>query len=355
MKTWTNELKKPKPSFTRAIIVHYKWPWIGSLILALISQMLQVLPSILIRNVADWVALPADTRPVWAGWVYLAVIFVSSLLGSALWAHSVLIMVRCGIRIRSTMINSIYRKTLRLSPQQDASSGQILNLMSNDTQRLVETFQWINLGAVAPLTAIVVIGLLLDLLGAFALIGLAVFVILVPLNGIIARKFAILRKLTLQETDIRVQLENELFGSMRAVKFYAWEDAMFEVCRIVRERELNYVRLLGLWRAIMLLLMTSSPTLVAVSHISGICLRRARVLHAVDHFRLAQSLRRAACADHNSANGHLDSRAKQGLARSCAGLFGPARSDGVGSKRFQSRLVGRCREEEGCVASRQGH
>ena len=75
--------------------------------------------------------------------VYLAIMVGASLFGSLAWAHSVLIMTRMGVRIRSTMISSIYRKTLRLSTSSGESidSGHILTLMSNDSQRLVETMQ----------------------------------------------------------------------------------------------------------------------------------------------------------------------------------------------------------------------
>lgn len=81
------------------------------------------------------------------------------------------------------MITSIFRKTLKLSTagSEGLDTGNVLTLMSNDTQRLVDTFQWVNTGIVAPVTAVVIIALLINLLGAYALIGVAVLLVLFPL------------------------------------------------------------------------------------------------------------------------------------------------------------------------------
>jgi hypothetical protein len=90
------------------------------------------------------------------------------------------------------------------------NNNTVLNLMSNDCQRLVDTFQWANLGLVAPITLIVVAGLLINLLKAYALIGIGVLVLMLPINGLIAKKFVTLRREILKFTDQRIQLENEM-------------------------------------------------------------------------------------------------------------------------------------------------
>ena len=121
-------------------------------------------------------------EPYFMGWVYLVVFGLASFLGSLCWAHAGMIMIRLGVRIRTTMISSIFRKTLKLSTagSDGLDTGNVLTLMSNDTQRLVDTFQWVNLGIVAPATAIVIIALLINLIGAYALIGVAVLIVLFP-------------------------------------------------------------------------------------------------------------------------------------------------------------------------------
>ena len=45
-----------------------------------------------------------------------------------------------GIRIRSSLISAIYRKSLRVSPsgKKETTTGEVVNLMSVDVQRLVD-------------------------------------------------------------------------------------------------------------------------------------------------------------------------------------------------------------------------
>lgn len=46
---------------------------------------------------------------------------------------------------------------------------------------MVDTFQWINQGIVAPIIVIVVSALLINVIGAYALIGIGIMIVLFPL------------------------------------------------------------------------------------------------------------------------------------------------------------------------------
>ena len=52
-----------------------------------------------------------------------------------------------GIWVRSSITSAIYRKSLRVSPQGKAESttGEVVNLMSVDTQRIVDMMPYINM------------------------------------------------------------------------------------------------------------------------------------------------------------------------------------------------------------------
>ena len=52
-----------------------------------------------------------------------------------------------GFWVRSSVTSAIYRKSLRVSPQGKAESttGEVVNLMSVDTQRIVDMMPYINM------------------------------------------------------------------------------------------------------------------------------------------------------------------------------------------------------------------
>ena len=54
-----------------------------------------------------------------------------------------------GMWIRSSVTSALYRKSLRVSPQgkSETTTGEVVNLMSVDTQRLVDMMVRINIGS----------------------------------------------------------------------------------------------------------------------------------------------------------------------------------------------------------------
>jgi len=94
--------------------------------------------------------------------------------------------------------------------------------MSNDANRLVDTFMFINLGATAPFFLIAILILLYRVLREYMFIGLAVVFVVTPINGIIAKSFTKFRGQIIACTDRRTRFETELFNGIRVVKFYAW-------------------------------------------------------------------------------------------------------------------------------------
>ena len=66
---WEAELAKPRPSYARAIVAHFKWQWLAALALAALYQLLQLVGPFTIQFVTAWLADPA--APAYLGWVYL--------------------------------------------------------------------------------------------------------------------------------------------------------------------------------------------------------------------------------------------------------------------------------------------
>lgn len=72
----------------------------------------------------------------------MALLFILQTLSSLCAAQSNLIMTHIGVQFRNVLITQIYRKSLKLSPsaRNAASTGQIINMFSNDTAQLQRQF-----------------------------------------------------------------------------------------------------------------------------------------------------------------------------------------------------------------------
>ena len=151
------------------------------------------------------------------------------------------------MRIRSALISIIYKKVIKLSPngRKMFTTGEIVNIMSVDTQRVMEYVQIANLLWICPLQISVSIYLLWQHLkyGSFA--GLTVMLLLLPINGLIG---ALLRKQQiglLQLRDKRVKLMSEILNGIKVLKMYAWELSFVEKIQKYRQNEIKNLK----WQA----------------------------------------------------------------------------------------------------------
>eukprot|EP00897_Mesotaenium_endlicherianum_P001433 jgi/Mesen1/1317/ME000013S00812 len=136
------------------------------------------------------------------------------------------------------------KKLLELSPGALAqtSSGQVVNLMSNDVKRFDELFFFFHYIWASPLELLTV-GLLIgfELGWAPAVAGILILVLLIPLQGFFASLFAAERDATTQFTDQRVKLTSECLSGILAVKMFAWEPPFSEKIEQIRQEERKHI------------------------------------------------------------------------------------------------------------------
>ncbi|KIY65429.1 multidrug resistance-associated ABC transporter [Cylindrobasidium torrendii FP15055 ss-10] len=160
----------------------------------------------------------------------------SNLFGS----HASHLAMAMGLRARSAVIGSIFRKSLRLSgrARQEHSSGQIMTMVSTDATRLDEFTTQVHHLWVSPIQIVVGIALLIKTLGYSALVGVGVLVISIPAQGILLFSFYSLRKSIVLITDKRVRLSTEILQGIRLLKFYAWEPFFGHRVTALRQKEI---------------------------------------------------------------------------------------------------------------------
>ena len=80
-------------------------------------------------------------------------------------------------------------QALRLThaARKESTVGEIVNLMSVDTQRFLELNQYINMIWAAPVQIALALYFLWDLVGLAFLAGLAVIIFFIPFNAVIAK------------------------------------------------------------------------------------------------------------------------------------------------------------------------
>uniref|UniRef100_A0A672S3R3 Cystic fibrosis transmembrane conductance regulator n=1 Tax=Sinocyclocheilus grahami TaxID=75366 RepID=A0A672S3R3_SINGR len=239
----TKELRTPK--LTKAIIRCYWRSYAVLGVFTLIEEAIKVIQPVFLGKLIQYFerSEPDNMAALYEAYGYAAGISLSA-LGLALLHHLYFYHVlRAGMKIRIAMCHMIYRKALCLSATAmgQTTTGQIVNLLSNDVNKFDEVTIFLHYLWVGPLQAAAVIGLLWQEIGASCLAGMAVLIFLMPLQTMFGKLFSKYRSKTAAFTDSRIRTMNEVVSGIRIIKMYAWEKPFAALVNDERRKEISKI------------------------------------------------------------------------------------------------------------------
>ncbi|RLN90226.1 hypothetical protein BBJ28_00021086 [Nothophytophthora sp. Chile5] len=203
---------------------------------------------------------------------YWLVVFmtISSLLAVCMLNYLFFIVARIGVNMRSLTMSLVFNKALRLSSEarQEYTTGEVLTLMSVDSERVFTFIQigpWLIVGPLAFVVSIVLIGLLFDLYSAIA--GVVVLVVVMGISVQQGERIAELQMKLLDVIDERVKVTSEALQGIRVMKFYAWEEPIAQRVEKLRAREVALLRKFHSYQVINTVMLFLTP-----SFLSGVTL-----------------------------------------------------------------------------------
>ncbi|EHB12549.1 Multidrug resistance-associated protein 5 [Heterocephalus glaber] len=157
---------------------------------------------------------------------------------------------RTGIRLRGAILTMAFKKILKLKNIKEKSVGELINLCSNDGQRMFEAAAVGSLLAGGPVVAI--LGMIYNgiILGPTAFLGSAVFILFYPAMMFVSRLTAYFRGKCVAATDERVQKMNEVLTYIKFIKMYAWVKAFSQSVQKIREEERRILEKAGYFQSI---------------------------------------------------------------------------------------------------------
>jgi ABC-type bacteriocin/lantibiotic exporter with double-glycine peptidase domain len=171
-------------------------------------------------------------------WAFLLVagLFLASITRSIADGQTYFLGRRIGTRVRAALIGELYAKSLRRI--QASSTGDILNLMSVDSTKVLEVSCYLMYVWTTPLQVLICISFLIYVLGWPALTGIGIMVLMIPIGRIIGKHIAKRQKLLMASSDKRMSSTLELLSGIRLVKFFAWETNFLKEIDNLRGKEL---------------------------------------------------------------------------------------------------------------------
>lgn len=270
---WQYQLKhKASPSFAWALLATFGGKILLGAIFKVAYDILQFtqpqLLRILIKFVSDYDAHPEIELPLSKGLMLAMAMFFVSVLQTSILHQYFLNAFDTGMNIKSGLTSLIYQKSLVLSNESSSisSTGDIVNLMSVDVQRLQDLTQWGHIIWSGPFQIILCLLSLYKLLGPCMWVGVIVMIIMIPVNSVIMRYQKKLQKIQMKNKDERTRVTSEILNNIKSLKVYGWEiPYKAKLDNVRNNKELKNLTKMGVTQALVMFQFNIVPFLVSCS------------------------------------------------------------------------------------------
>uniref|UniRef100_A0A6Q2YJW8 ATP-binding cassette, sub-family C (CFTR/MRP), member 2 n=1 Tax=Esox lucius TaxID=8010 RepID=A0A6Q2YJW8_ESOLU len=202
----------------------------------------------------------------WTGYVYAVLLFLVTIFQSLFLQQYFQRCFVLGMKVRTALTAAVYKKALVVSndARKESTVGETVNLMSADAQRFNDVANFIHLLWSCPMQIVLAIAFLWIELGPAVLAGLAVMVLMVPINGVLATKSRTLQVKNMKYKDKRMKIMNEMLNGIK-VFLYAWEPSFQNQVMGIREQELGVMRKFAYLSSVSTFVFSCAPALVSLA------------------------------------------------------------------------------------------
>lgn len=154
--------------------------------------------------------------------------------------HDVM-MLHAGVRSRTAVSVAVYRHALKLTSaaKQGVSTGEVVNLFSNDALKVELFMKFLGFIFIAPIQIGLCLWLIYSEVGEAMFVGLGFMIFLIPIQGVVFGTLFAMQKKFVKLTDKRVGIMNEILSGIRVVKYYGWEEAFKQFVTAMRRDEIS--------------------------------------------------------------------------------------------------------------------
>nr|XP_012224795.1 PREDICTED: probable multidrug resistance-associated protein lethal(2)03659 [Linepithema humile]XP_012224797.1 PREDICTED: probable multidrug resistance-associated protein lethal(2)03659 [Linepithema humile]XP_012224798.1 PREDICTED: probable multidrug resistance-associated protein lethal(2)03659 [Linepithema humile]XP_012224799.1 PREDICTED: probable multidrug resistance-associated protein lethal(2)03659 [Linepithema humile]XP_012224800.1 PREDICTED: probable multidrug resistance-associated prot len=214
---------------------------IGEAVMELFSRMYQpVLFASLLRNFSN-------NRDEWSNEVYYcaAGMILLSILDCFIIHYTMHCTMHIGLRIKIACTSLIYQKILKLSNSvldYETSVGQMVNFLSSDITRLESSLWDLHYIWIAPIQVVWISYNVFNEVGWAGIIGMAVLLLFIPFQALLAKKMTPLTLKSAERSDDRLRLMNQVIAGLQVIKMYVWEKPFYTLVEKARKREMNIIK-----------------------------------------------------------------------------------------------------------------
>ncbi|KAM0918419.1 hypothetical protein ACQ4PT_008963 [Festuca glaucescens] len=242
LSSWTAEHQNhhADPSLLRAMFHAYGWIYLRLGMLKVINDSISFVSPLLLNK---FIRLIQQGSVGMDGYTIAISLGLTSIIKSFLDTQYSFRLAKLKLMLRSSIMGIVYRKCLCLSLSERSrfSEGEIQTFMSVDVDRTINLCNSLHDAWSLPLQIGLALYLLYRQVNYAFLSGLAITIILIPVNKSISTRIATATEQMMKQKDERISCAGELLAHIRTVKMYSWEKLFTQ--RLKKRRELEVTHL----------------------------------------------------------------------------------------------------------------
>ncbi|CAI0420806.1 unnamed protein product [Linum tenue] len=237
---WQDEEGRPEPFLLKAIFYAYGWPYLRLGVLKVFNDGLGFVGPLLLNRLIHFLQ---QGSPHWDGLLLALSLGLTSVLKSFLDTQYSFRLAKLKLKLRSSIMTIIYNKCLclTLAAQSRFSEGEIQTFMSVDADRTVNLCNSFHDIWSLPLQIGVALYLLYTQVRFAFLAGLAITILLIPVNKWISELIANATEKMMKQKDERVRRTGEILSHIRTLKMYGWEQLFSKWVMETRNLEVKHL------------------------------------------------------------------------------------------------------------------
>ncbi|KAL6999150.1 Canalicular multispecific organic anion transporter 2 [Sarracenia purpurea var. burkii] len=229
------------------------------------------------------------------GYILVSAFFIAKLFECLAQRHWFFFAQQAGIRATAVLIAMIYNKGLTIScqSQQGHTSGEIINFMSVDAERIGDFSWYMNDPWMVILQVVLALLILYKNLGVAAIAALVATVLVMLVNVPLGSLQENFQDKLMKAKDKRMKATSEILRNMRILKLQAWEMKFLSKVVELRKTETGWLRKFMYTSAMTSFVFWGAPTFVSLVTFGccillGIPLESGKILSALATFRILQ-------------------------------------------------------------------
>ncbi|KAE9001696.1 ABC transporter C family member 3, partial [Phytophthora fragariae] len=254
-----------RPNVNRAIWESVKQTWGVAFVLHLASAGSMLFQPFIIKAILQNLQDEANSLGISSGYALAVLLGCVAFSGATTVSAGQFLTTRVACNARMIVINSAFRKILRLSAtaRRTMDTGEIVTFVGVDSDRVLSAYKLGMWCVVAPLMLVAVCVLIGTQMGVIVTLVVSASMLLL-IHGALAmsRTIGVYRRQISRISAHRLKVTNEMLQGIRVVKFYGWEGFVNELIHDIREKEVALLCKYNRLRLANTALMFLAPTLL---------------------------------------------------------------------------------------------